>query len=141
MDPHDDTLADLAASAGTPPLEMLTDDRRMNDRLPSLVHELLYYRAVERTDAGTWVLRPELESALEAQHLATMSPNGHRVFVGLRCEQCTRRTVTSMVDGRRLCQSCATPDTTIGEPTAAATEVPAGTGRRRRSGHHLRRAG
>jgi hypothetical protein len=140
MDPHDDTLADHSAATRTPPLAVLNDDRRINDRLPSLVHELLYYRMVERTEAGTWVLRPELEAALEAQHLATVPATGHRVFVGLRCEVCSRRTVTSMVEGRRLCQSCATADPTAGPPATDVTEAPTGSGRRRRSGH-LRRAG
>jgi hypothetical protein len=125
------------------PLRALEEigERRVGERLPSLLHELSYYRLVERTGAGEWVLRPDVQSALEAQE-RTVDGLERRVFVGLRCEQCQSRTMTSMIGERRLCESCAGAEGRSDPPGLDPdAKSPVGQPRRRRLPYHLRRAG
>jgi hypothetical protein len=130
---HPQPAPDSARFAGE-----VTLYRRGRDRLPSLLHELVDYDMVERTAEGTWVLRTELQSALEA-HQTTTTRGERRVFVGLHCEACGVRTMTSMVDGRRLCPPCAQPKVVAELPSVDGVET---TGRdRRKRSLHLRRAG
>ncbi len=133
----------LGGSASTASLRALAEigDRRVGERLPSLLHELSYYGLVERTGPGEWVLRPDVQAALEAQG-RTIDGVERRVFVGLRCEQCRARTVTKMVGERRLCVSCAEAEGRVDPPSLdPETTSPSRHPRRRRLPHHLRRAG
>ena len=113
-------------------------NRRMKDRLPSLLHELVDSELVQRTAPGEWVLSAELQSKLEEQ-LASRGMARRRVFVGLHCEGCGVATVTWLSEGRRLCAACA-------EPTAEGTVIaPPELARHRswreRGAHPFRRAG
>jgi hypothetical protein len=113
-------------------------NRRTQDRLPSLLHELLDSEFVQRTAPGEWVLSAELQAMLEEQS-ASRGMIRRRVFVGLHCEGCGKATVTWLAEGRRLCAECAEPPV---EPTVIAQPDLA----RRRSwrtlgAHPFRRAG
>lgn len=113
-------------------------DRRTSHRLPSLLHELVHYDLVEKSDAGSWVLRSEVQSSLD-NLVGTQVEDERLVFVGLRCQRCGIRTVTSLVEDVRLCDPCAKrrdedDGDGIAEPSARGA---AGHFRR----HHFRRAG
>jgi hypothetical protein len=113
-------------------------NRRTQDRLPSLIHELVDSDLVTRNAPGEWVLSAELQSMLEEQ-MASRGMVRRRVFVGLHCEGCGVATVTWLSEGRRLCAACA-------EPTAEGTVIaPPELARHRswreRGAHPFRRAG
>jgi hypothetical protein len=113
-------------------------NRRTQDRLPSLIHELVDSDLVTRNAPGEWVLSAELQSMLEEQ-MASRGMVRRRVFVGLHCEGCGVATVTWLSEGRRLCAACA-------EPTAEGTVIaPPQLARHRswreRGAHPFRRAG
>jgi hypothetical protein len=113
-------------------------NRRTQDRLPSLIHELVDSDLVTRNAPGEWVLSAELQSMLEEQ-MASRGMVRRRVFVGLHCEGCGVATVTWLSEGRRLCAACA-------EPTAEGTVIaPPELARhrswRQRGAHAFRRAG
>ncbi|HXA33147.1 MAG TPA: hypothetical protein VNV87_12870 [Acidimicrobiales bacterium] len=113
-------------------------NRRTQDRLPSLIHELVDSDLVTRNAPGEWVLSAEMQSMLEEQ-MASRGMVRRRVFVGLHCEGCGVATVTWLSEGRRLCAACA-------EPTAEGTVIaPPELARHRswreRGAHPFRRAG
>lgn len=80
---------------------------RVKVRLPSLMHELIDCRLVERSAPGVWTLKGDVQALLEDQYRATHERGNNRIFIGLRCEGCGVRAITSVVDGRRICSSCA----------------------------------
>jgi hypothetical protein len=113
-------------------------NRRTQDRLPSLLHELMDSELVERTAPGEWVLSADLQAMLEEQS-ASRGMIRRRVFVGLHCEGCGKATVTWLAGGRRLCADCAEPAaevTAIAEPDLARPRS-----WRTRAPHPFRRAG
>ncbi len=112
--------------------------RRIHDRLPSLLHELIDYGVVERDTSGRWQLSGEVQTLLEEQSVLH-AVSGRRVFVGLRCEGCGTSTVTWLVGERRLCAACAQPQR--GEDVAAGPQVTRSKGRRKLGAHPFRRAG
>jgi hypothetical protein len=116
----------------------LGPNRRTQDRLPSLIHELVDADLVTRTAPGEWELSAELQSMLEEQ-LASRGMVRRRVFVGLHCEGCGVATVTWLAEGRRLCATCAEPPTegaVIAQPDLARPRS-----WRARGAHPFRRAG
>jgi hypothetical protein len=113
-------------------------NRRTQDRLPSLLHELVDSDLVQRAAPGEWVLSPELQAMLEEQS-ASRGMIRRRVFVGLHCEGCGKATVTWLSEGRRLCAECAEPPAqgaVIAEPDMAQRRS-----WRTRGPHPFRRAG
>jgi hypothetical protein len=82
-------------------------ERRAKLRLRPLMHDLIDCRLVERSAPGVWTLKGDVQGVLEAEYSAARDGRGHRVFIGLRCELCGLRSVTSLVDSRRICASCA----------------------------------
>jgi hypothetical protein len=116
----------------------LRPNRRTQDRLPSLIHELVDSELVTRKAPGEWVLSAELQSMLEEQ-LASRGMVRRRVFVGLHCEGCGVATVTWLSEGRRLCAACAEPPAegdAIAQPDLARPRS-----WRARGAHPFRRAG
>jgi hypothetical protein len=113
-------------------------NRRTQDRLPSLIHELVDSDLVTRNAPGEWVLSAELQSMLEEQ-MASRGMVRRRVFVGLHCEGCGVATVTWLSEGRRLCAACAepTPEGTV----IAPPELARPRSWRERGAHPFRRAG
>lgn len=80
---------------------------RVKLRLPSLMHELIDCRLVERSAPGVWTLKGDVQGLLEGEYRVSHEKPSQRVFIGLRCESCGVRATTSLVDGRRICPSCA----------------------------------
>jgi hypothetical protein len=113
-------------------------NRRTQDRLPSLIHELVDSEFVQRNAPGVWVLSAELQAMLE-EASASRGMVRRRVFVGLHCEGCGVATVTWLSQGRRLCAACAEP------PAEGAVTAEPDLARprswRARGAHAFRRAG
>jgi hypothetical protein len=82
-------------------------ERRMKLRLRPLMHELIDGRLVERSAPGVWTLKGDVQGLLEHEYCTAGEGRGDRVFIGLRCEICGLRAITSLVDSRRVCSSCA----------------------------------
>jgi hypothetical protein len=80
--------------------------RRMQARLPSLVHELIHYELVERTAPGVWHLKGDVQALFEQGAAVTAVEQPDRLFIGLRCQGCGVRDTTALVRGRRLCPAC-----------------------------------
>ena len=78
--------------------------RRLRARLPSLIHDLIDCSLVERTAPGVWYLKGDVQALLERE--VTSRTDGDRLFIGLRCQACGVRSVTALVEGRRLCAAC-----------------------------------
>jgi hypothetical protein len=71
------------------------------------MHELIDGRLVDRSGPGVWTLKGNVQRLLEQEYSAALGRPSDRVFVGLRCESCGVRAITSLVDGRRICSTCA----------------------------------
>ena len=105
------------------------DSARRLDRLAPLLHELLAWDLVRRTESGTFVIPDEVQERLS--HLTSLqSGTIAQVYVGRKCGRCGSIRVTRMVDGVRLCSTCsselASPSITV-EPEASGGD---------RKGHH-----
>jgi len=81
------------------------ESARRLDRLAPLLHELITWDLVRRTDAGGFEIPEEVQERLA--QLSTL-PSGSiaQVYVGRKCGRCGSIRVTRMVDGVRLCSTC-----------------------------------
>lgn len=87
------------------------------DRFTPLIHELIAWDLIYRSDDGEYKLRDDIQRLLAERSLTT--PTGPpEMFIGRKCQRCYRMTVTRMVDGSRVCSNC---DPT-GGPAAGTTE-------------------
>jgi len=94
-------------------LEVVDDPKRRLDQLVPLLHELVTWDLVRRTDDGGFVLRDDVQERLAI--LSSDRPvRSAQVYIGRKCERCSRVTLTRMVDGSRVCASCSR--TALGEP-------------------------
>ncbi|HEX4218475.1 MAG TPA: hypothetical protein VHZ02_08905 [Acidimicrobiales bacterium] len=75
-------------------------------RLRPLMHDLIDFGLVERTAPGVWALKGDVQSLLEVEYGLDGDNRDDHVFIGLRCEHCGERTITSLFEGQRLCSSC-----------------------------------
>jgi hypothetical protein len=82
-------------------------ERRAKLRLRPLMHELIDCRLVERSAPGVWTLKGDVQGLLEDEYRTAQEGRSDRVFIGLRCEICGVRAITSLVDSKRICSSCA----------------------------------
>jgi hypothetical protein len=82
-------------------------ERRAKQRLRPLMHELIDCRLVERSAPGVWTLKGDVQGLLEDEYGTADEGRSSRIFIGLRCELCGVRAITSVVDGVRICSSCA----------------------------------
>jgi hypothetical protein len=86
-------------------LEVVDDPKRQLDRLVPLLHELVAWDLVRRTDDGSFVLRDDVQERLAV--LSSERPNrSAQVYIGRKCERCERVALTRMVDGTRVCSTC-----------------------------------
>jgi hypothetical protein len=91
------------------------------ERLTPLIHELIVWDLIYRTDEGDFKLREDLQRLL-AERIPVSPPSPPEVFVGRKCQRCLRMAVTRMVDGSRICGSCGEA---LGRPvTADHSDVP-----------------
>jgi hypothetical protein len=79
---------------------------RVKLRLRPLMHELMDCQLVERFAPGVWMLKGDVQGLLEDEYRGAHESRGNRIFIGLRCELCGVRAITSLVDGRRTCSAC-----------------------------------
>ena len=102
------TRVDLGSTAAVPgrsekaPSKVGTRGR--TEHMGPLVHELITWDLVVRSDSGEFVLLDDVQQKLgEALAQAGSTPD---VFVGRPCEACNTLTVTRLVDGSRVCGPC-----------------------------------
>jgi ribosomal protein L37AE/L43A len=81
------------------------ESARRLDRLAPLLHELIAWDLVRRTDAGTFEIPEEVQARL-AQLTSMQTDSIAQVYVGRKCGRCGSMRVTRMVDGVRLCSTC-----------------------------------
>ena len=92
------------------------DTGRRLERLAPLVHDLIAWELVYRSDAGTFVLREDVQQRLD--EMSAVSPPTAQVYVGRKCEDCGLVGVTRLVDGSRICATCS------GSTSAAPRPLP-----------------
>jgi ribosomal protein L37AE/L43A len=78
---------------------------RRQERLAPLIHDLLSWDLVERTEGGTFVLRDDVQRQVKEAADRQSRPVA-QVFVGRPCQRCGAAGVTRMVDGVRTCPAC-----------------------------------
>ncbi len=105
-----------------------TESARRLDRLAPLLHELIAWDLVRRTESGGFEIPEEVQERL-AQLSSLQSGSIAEVYVGRKCGRCGSMRVTRMVDGVRLCSTCSA------EVAAPATPEPE-TADGARKGHH-----
>jgi ribosomal protein L37AE/L43A len=106
-----------------------TESARRLDRLAPLLHELIAWDLVRRTESGTFEIPEEVQERLA--HLSSLQSGSiAQVYVGRKCGRCGSMRVTRMVEGVRLCSTCSAEVST--PAVDAVPEVTEG-GRR---GHH-----
>ena len=81
------------------------DPKRRLDQLVPLLHELVAWDLVQRSDDGSFVLRRDVQERL-AILTADRPLRSAEVFVGRKCEVCGLVRLTRMVDGVRTCSPC-----------------------------------
>ncbi len=103
-------------------LEVVEDPKRRLDQLVPLLHELVAWDLVQRTDSGGFVLRDDVQERLAV--LSSERPTrSAQVYIGRKCERCERVTLTRMVDGNRICSSCSRVPVTDPEAEGADPEA------------------
>src|SRR5665811_949238 len=75
------------------------------DRLGPLLHELLTWDLVYRSESGAFLLRDDLQQRLDEMSLL-QTRSTTQVYVGRPCEHCGVVAVTRLVDGTRACAAC-----------------------------------
>lgn len=88
--------------------------RRM-DRMAPLVHELIAWDLVTRTESGSFVLRDDVQRRLQ-EASARQWTSTPEVFVGRPCQRCGTTGVTRMVGEARLCDECSRASVAEAEP-------------------------
>lgn len=78
----------------------------LEESLIRVVGELRRQRLAFRVAPGVWSLRGDVQSLLEG--ITESKAPGRRVFIGLRCDACGARSMTSLVNGRHVCEICRT---------------------------------
>lgn len=82
-----------------------TESARRLDRLAPLLHELIAWDLVRRTESGGFEIPDEVQERL-ARLSSLQSGSIAQVYVGRKCGRCGSMRVTRMVDGVRLCSTC-----------------------------------
>jgi len=97
------------------------------DRLAPLIHQLLAWELVDRSESGRYELRDDVQQRLQ-EISAVPTPVTAQVYLGRKCETCGLVRATRMVDGHRVCGPCSLA---AAEVTPAVPEADPG-----RPGHH-----
>jgi hypothetical protein len=102
------------------------------DRLAPLLHELIAWELVRRTESGAFEIPEDVQERL--RHLSSLQTGSvAQVYVGRKCARCGSIRVTRLVDGLRLCSTCSSevnaPSPSDDSP--AVVEPRAGHGRSR----------
>ncbi|MGA3147494.1 MAG: hypothetical protein ABSF33_08455 [Acidimicrobiales bacterium] len=75
------------------------------DRLAPLIHQLLAWDLVTRSESGAYVLQDDVQERLQAMS-AVPAPVTAQVYLGRKCETCGLVRATRMVEGARVCGPC-----------------------------------
>jgi hypothetical protein len=102
--------------------------RRRLDRLSPLLHDLITWDLVYRTESGSFLLREDVQRWLE-EAAARRTRSAPEVYVGRPCQRCGACGVTRMVEGVRLCDACR-QSATVDETVHVESRAP------KRHGHH-----
>ncbi len=92
---------------------------RRAERLVPIVHDLLDWELVVRTESGAFVLADDVQQRLQTA-VERQSRPGTQVYFGRPCQRCGTSGITRLIQGVRLCAPC-----TRLAAEAAATPVPA----------------
>jgi hypothetical protein len=104
---EDPQTAPVDGGPGTdrPVVMQVAEPARRLDRLAPLIHELIAWDLVYRTESGTFVLHDDVQERLVA--LAELRPNpAAQVYVGRLCNRCGTVGVTRLLDGVHVCAAC-----------------------------------
>jgi hypothetical protein len=93
------------AEPTTIPVPIGFDHAQRLDRLAPLIHQLLAWDLVTRSESGTYVLQDDVQERLQAIS-AVPVPVTAQVYLGRKCETCGLVRATRMVDGARVCGPC-----------------------------------
>ena len=86
-------------------IQAVSEPKQRLDRLVPLLHEMVAWDLVHRSEDGSFVLREDVQERLDL--LTAERPlRSAQVYVGRKCEACGRVCVTRMVDGARICSTC-----------------------------------
>jgi len=96
------------------------------ERFAPMLHDLVQWGLVQRSEEGSWVLRDDVQNCLDAYPQPQAEA---QVYVGSRCQECGTSAITWASDGRHLCASCIDAER-VGEIDIRETEP--GTQARRR---------
>jgi hypothetical protein len=108
------------------------DQAQRLDRLAPLIHQLLTWDLVARSESGEFQLREDVQQRLQ-ELSAVPAPVTAQVYLGRKCEVCGLVRATRMVEGARTCGPCSKP--ALGTAAPSGTEVGPD-----RPGHHGLRA-
>ena len=86
-----------------------TDQVRRLENLAPLIHQLIAWGLVYRSDDGDYVLIEEVKRRLG--EMSSLEPPVAQVYVGRACESCNAISLTRLIDGSRLCATCSTTST------------------------------
>ena len=107
------------------------------ERLTPLIHDLLTWDLVRRSDSGGFELREDVQQRLE-ELSSSRSVHAAEVYVGRRCERCGALSVTRLVGGMRTCSNCSSA---LDRTPRRFPPGRAGTGRRAERRHGEARSG
>jgi hypothetical protein len=109
----------------SPAVSASTERARRLDQLSPLIHELLSWDLVVRTEAGEFVLTDDVQVRL-AELSSRQAHPSTAIYVGRSCQRCGTTGITRLVEDVRLCPACARAPEPVVE-----TPVELGTGKRR----------
>ena len=94
------------------------DHARRLDAIAPLIHQLITWDIVYRTESGTFVLQDDVQERL--QELSASQPHSTAaVYVGRMCQRCGIVGVTRLVEGELLCSACTVPTIESSDETPA----------------------
>jgi hypothetical protein len=93
------------------------------DRLSPLIHQLLAWDLIYRSDTGTYLLREDVQQRLVAMESAAAPPTAE-VYLGRKCQSCGSIRATRLVEGVRVCELCRLSASVV--PPALPDAVPTG---------------
>ncbi len=82
-----------------------SESARRLDRLAPLIHELVAWDLVYRTDAGEFVLHDDVQHRL-AELTALRHQPAAQLYIGRLCQRCGTVGVTRLLDGVHVCSAC-----------------------------------
>jgi len=110
-------LGDPGVDWGVRSLRPFEDPKRRLDLLVPLLHELVAWDLVLRSEDGGFELRQDVQERL-AVLTADRPVRSAEVFVGRKCEVCGLVRLTRLVEGVRTCSPCSTPVLDVPDATA-----------------------